>query len=228
MSDYAAMERFGTGPLSRGAAMVYTLLVTEFLLLLTSAPGLVPLLLLGRDASNLPLAAACLLPAVPAVSAAVYALHRRRLDLTDLHPAAAFWRGYRLNAGSALRVGVPWLALLAIVAMTVAHRGAAGVPGWWTVLLVVIALAATLWAANALVITSLFAFRSVDVARLAAWFLGRTPKVTAGNLCLLITAAAVTAYATEAMLAVAASAFVLLLVLNARPLIDHVREEFTQ
>jgi hypothetical protein len=218
---------FGTGPLARAAALVYTLMATEFGVLVTAAPGLVPLLLLDRDASNLPLDAACLVPAGPAASAALFALSRRRTDLADLRPAAEFWRGYRLNAAGALRVFVPWLATATMVAMTLAHRRAVGVPGWWQVLLVVIAVAATLWLANAMVITSLFAFRAVDVARLAAYFLGRTPLVTLGNAGVLAGAAIVTAFATEAATVLLASAFCLVLLNNSRTLIDQVRRDFT-
>jgi hypothetical protein len=227
MHDGPAVVPFGTGPLARGCALAYTALVVELLLLVTTLPGLVPLLLLGRDVSNLPLAAACLIPVGPALSAALYALHRRRLDLADLHPAAAFWRGYRLNAPGALRVYLPWLAVVTVVAITVAHRRAAAIPGWWAVLLGVLALAATLWLINALVITSLFTFRAVDVARLAAYFLGRTPRVTLGSAGLLVLAALVTAFGTEAALALAAPVFGLMLLGSARPLIDHVRKDFT-
>lgn len=226
MSTSTVTRQFGTGPLARAAALVYTLLMTEFLLLVTTAPGLAALLL-HRDASNLPLAAVCLVPAGPGLSAALYALQRRRRDLADLHPAADFCRGYRLNARHALRVFVPWLALLTIVAMTLAHRGVAGIPRWWAVLLVVIAVAATLWLANALVITSLFAFRVIDVARLAAYFLIRTPRVTLGNAGLLIAAGAVTAAATEAVPIVLASALGLLLLLNSAAMIDQVEADFT-
>jgi hypothetical protein len=227
MSSGTAARGFGTGPLARAAALVYTLLVVEFLLLVTIAPGLAALMLLDRDASNLPLAAACAVPAGPALSAALYALHHRRLDLADLHPAAAFWRGYRLNARSALRVFVPWLGLLTVVAMTLAHRGAAGIPGWWQVLLVIIAVAATLWMANALVITSLFTFRAVDVARLAGYFLGRTPMATLGNACLLILAAGLTLAATEAALTLLASVFALAALHNCRTMVEVVRRDFT-
>jgi hypothetical protein len=227
MRDDPAVQQFGTGPLARVTALVYTALVVELLLLVTTGPGLVPLLLLDRDASNLPLAAVCLTPMGPALSAALYALHRRRLDLADLHPAAAFWRGYRLNARSALRVYLPWLAVMTVVATTVAHHRAAAIPGWWVVLLGVIAVAATLWLTNALVITSLFTFRAIDVARLAAYFLGRTPKVTLGSAGLLVLAAVVTAFATEAALALLASAFGLMLLSNSRQLIDQVQEDFT-
>ncbi len=227
MSEKAATREFGTGPLSRVCALVYALLVTEGLFLLVTVPGLVPLLLLDRDASNLPLDALCLVPVGPAASAALFALHRRQSDLADLHPAATFWRGYRLNGAGALRIFVPWLAVLTMVAMTLAHRTAARLPGWWLVLLVVIAVAATLWLVNALVITSLFAFRTVDIARLATWFLGRAPLVTLGNAGVLLAAAIVTAYGTEAVTALLVSVFSLLLLGSSAAMIEHVREDFT-
>jgi hypothetical protein len=128
---------------------------------------------------------------------------------------------------SALRVYLPWLALATMVAMTVAHRNAAAIPAWWLVLLVIIAVVTALWLTNALVITSLFAFRAIDVARLAAYFLARTLRVTIGNLGLLILAAVVTAFATEATMALLASAFCLLLLNNSQTMIGQVREDFT-
>jgi hypothetical protein len=187
----------------------------------------VALVLLDHDASNLPLAALCLVPAGPALSAALYALRRTRLDLADLHPAAAFVRGYRLNAVAALKVWTPWLAAVTMVAMTLAHRRAAGVPQAWLAVVVVIAVIATLWVTNAMVITSLFAFRAIDVARLAAYFLGRTPKVAVGNAGLLIAAAALTAATTEAVPALLASAFGLALLGNSRAMTDQVQRDYT-
>jgi hypothetical protein len=221
---------FGTGTLARAAALVYTVLVVEALLLACCAPGLVALTLLDRDASNVPLAAACAVPVGPALSAALYALRRTgpaHLDLTDLHPAAAFLRGLRLNTGGVLRIWLPWLAGMTVLAVTLAHRAAAGVPGWWAALLVVLAVAATLWVANALVITSLFSFRTVDVARLAGWFLARTPTVTLANLCLLVVAGGVLLVGTEAGLALLGAALAGLLLRNCRPLVRLVEEEFT-
>lgn len=227
MTEATAERRFGEGPLSRISALVYTLLVVEALFLLTTLPGLAGLVLLGRDAGNVPLAALCLLPVGPALSAALYALRHRRLDLTDLHPAAAFWRGYRLNLRGALKAWGPALLWLTVIGVNLANFTAAGVPGWWAPLLVGIALAAVLWTANALVIVSLFEFRGRDVARLAAYFLFRTPRVTLGVLCLLIVAAGLTVVATEAALALLASVFAAFLLLIARPMIDEVRERFT-
>jgi Protein of unknown function, DUF624 len=221
-------REWGEGPLARASAFIYTLLVTEVLFLLTALPGLVPLVLLDRDASNLPLVAACALPLGPALAAALFALHHRSRDLADLHPAAAFWRGYRLNFLPVLRIWAPWLVWLAVVAVTLANFTAAGVPGWWAVLLVAVAVGATLWMANALVITSLFAFRTLDLARLAAYFLARTPATTLGNACLLVVAAGVTWWASEAVLVLLVPVFGLFMLRTCDPMITEVRREFIE
>ena len=112
----------------------------------TAVPGLIPLVLLDRDPSNLPLVALCLVPLGPALSAMLFALRHRSRDLTDLHPAAAFWRGYRLNVWPVLRLWVPWLLGMTVISVNLAYFQAAAVPGWWAVLLVIIAVGATLCA----------------------------------------------------------------------------------
>ena len=227
MSEAATTRRFGEGVLSRAAALVYTLLVIELLLVLAALPGLVPLVLLRADPSNVPLAAAAAIPFGPALSAAVYALHRRSRDITDLKPASMFWRGYRMNVGGVLRIWVPWLAAISVVGVGLANFPAAGLPGWWAALLVVVGSAATLWMANALVITSLFVFRTVDIVRLAAYFLGRRWGVTLGNAGLLVLAAGIVYLSSEAVLAVLGAIFAAMLVQVGRPMIDQVREDFT-
>ena len=63
--------------------------------------------------------------------------------------------------------------------------------------------------------------------RQAAYFLCRTPKVTLGNASLLILAATITAFTTEAVVVLLAPLFGLLLLHNTRPMIDQVRDEFT-
>jgi hypothetical protein len=218
---------FGEGPLARVTAPIYTFLITDLLLVLATLPALIPLVALDRDASNAPLAVACALPVGPALSAAFYALRRRGRDLTDLHPAATFWRGYRMNFGGVLRLWVPWLAGMALIAESLSHAGAASVPGWWRAVLVVVAVVATLWMVNALMITSLFAFRPVDVARLAAYFLGRTPLVTLGNLGVLIAAVLIVEASSEAVLALDAVLFAALLLHTCAPMVDQVEKDFT-
>src|SRR5262245_10904129 len=115
MSEMAGAQRqFGEGPLSRIAALAYNLIVVELLVLLAGPPGLVPLALRDAEASNVPLAAIGALPFGPAMSAALYALNRRSRDITDLTPAKAFWRGYRMNLGGVLKIWVPWLVWVTV------------------------------------------------------------------------------------------------------------------
>lgn len=220
-------RQFGEGPLSRATALVYNLLVVELLFLLTAVPTLLPVLLLDRDPSNLPLVAAGALPLGPALAAALYALRHRGRDATDLRPASAFWRGYRLNAFPVLRLWLPFLVFLTIAGINFGYFAAANVPDWWAPLLAGVVAVVTLWMANALVITALFTFRAVDVARLARHFLGRTPGVTIGNACLLIVVAGGTVLTSEAVLALVASPLLLAFLGVARPMIGQIREDFT-
>jgi hypothetical protein len=78
-----------------------------------------------------------------------------------------------------------------------------------------------------MVITSLFAFRVVDVTRLAAYFLGRTPLVALGNAGVLIAGALVTAFGTEPVALLLATVGCLGLLTSSRPMIEQVKERFT-
>jgi len=218
---------FGAGTLSRAAALIHTLLAVEALLLAAASPGLAGLLLLGADPSNLPLAAVCLLPLGPAASAAVYALHHRDRGLTDLHPARAYRRGWRLNALPALRLWAPLLAWLTVIAFTLTHFSATGLPGWWAVLLAAIGACSLLWGAHALVLTSLFSFRTRDTARLAAYFLFRHGRATLAAGSLLVLAAAGTALLTEALPALLATPLLLSLLHGSRAVIAETERDFT-
>ncbi|MDC0768590.1 hypothetical protein [Streptomyces sp. HD] len=218
---------FGAGVLSRAAGLVHTLVTVEALLLLAAAPGLAGLSLIGPDQANLPLAAVCLLPLGPALSAALYALHHRSHDLTDLHPARTYVRGWRLNALPALKLWAPLLAWLTVIAFTVTHFPATGLPGWWAVLLTVIGAGSLLWGAHALLLTSLFTFRTRDTARLAGYFLFRHARATLGAASLLVLVAASTALLTEALPALLAAPLLLSLLHSGRPVIAETQEDFT-
>ncbi|WP_416980369.1 hypothetical protein [Streptomyces sp. T028] len=218
---------FGTGVLSRAAALVHTLLTVEALFLAATAPGLVGLLLLGPDPANLPLAALCLLPLGPAASAALYALHHRSRDLTDLHPARVYARGWRLNAVPALKLWVPLLAWLTVIAFTLTHFAATGLPGWWAVLLWLTGVGALLWGTHALVLTSLFTFRARDIARLAARFLLRHGRATLTAGSLLVLTATGTALFTEALPALLAAPLLLSLLHCSRTVIAETQEDHT-
>jgi hypothetical protein len=77
------------------------------------------------------------------------------------------------------------------------------------------------------VITSLFAFRTRDVARLAVFLLVRRPMVALGNAGVLVMAAGAVLLGSEAVLALLGSLLALVLLATAGPAITLVREEFT-
>ncbi|GGR70339.1 hypothetical protein GCM10010269_06570 [Streptomyces humidus] len=218
---------FGTGPLSRAAALLHTLLTVEALFLATAAPGSAGLLALGPDPANLPLAAVCLSPLGPAASAALYVLHHRSRDLTDLHPARAFMRGLRLNAFPASKLWLPLSAWLTVIVFTLTHFAATGLPAWWAVSVGAIGVASLLWGAHALVLTSLFTFRARDTARLAAYFLLRQWRVTLAAASLLVLAAGLTVLLTEALTALLAAPLLLSLLRSSHPVIVETQEGFT-
>ncbi|MYS90600.1 MULTISPECIES: hypothetical protein [Streptomyces] len=227
MSGGVRAADFGTGVLSRAAGLIHTLVAVEALLLLAAAPGLAGLLLLAPDPANLPLAAVCLLPLGPALSAALYALHHRSRDLTDLRPARTYARGWRLNAVPSLKLWAPLLAWLTVIAFTLTHFSATGLPGWWALLLAAIGAGSLLWGAHALVLTSLFAFRARDTARLAGYFLFRHGRATLAAASLLVLAAALTALLTEALPALLAAPLLLSLLHGSRTVITETQKDFT-
>lgn len=219
-------REFGEGVLGRATAAVYWYLIVEVLLVVAVLPGAVAALFLERTPGNAQLFALCLVPAGPAVSAALFAL-RDRTRAEGLTPASSFWRGYRLNWADALKVWVPGLVVGTVILLGLGNAGAGGVPGWYAGVLVVIGVGVVLWLVNALLIVSFFGFRTRDTARLAAHLLGARPLVTLGSFSLLVLAAGIVTFSTEALFGLLAVVWLALVLRNARPLLADVEARFT-
>ena len=218
-------DEIGAGLLPRSSAAVYWFLVVEALLLVTSAPGLVLLQVLDRDASNVPLFALACLPFGPSVAAALFAWRVFVRD-RDLSPARHFWRGYRLDALDVLRWWVPTLVLLAIVAVNLTHLSDAGFPPALAIVLGAIAVMVVLWSGHALVLSALFSFRTRDVARLGAYFVAAKPLVTLGFASVLVLAAGV-AYLSDWLLVLLAAPLTFLYARTAAPVVAVAEARFT-
>lgn len=212
-------------------SVVVWFLVVEALLLLTCAPGLLllalvwPLALVTPDADSIPLVALALLPAGPAISAAVFAW-RRFHDDPDQGAAASFWRGYRLNAVDALTVWVPTLVVATLLGVNLTHLGTADLAAVVAVLVTAVAVVVTAWAAHALVVASVFSFRLRDTARIAAYFVFAKPLVSLGAVALAAAALAVGVLAGGWAVALLAAPITFLLARNARPLVAEVMRRF--
>lgn len=231
MTVNAQLDTMEKGPLGRITAVVYRVLVLELLFLVASSPGLLLLLTLAPDPSNIPLAAVFLLPAGPALSAVVFAWRESALE-ESLTPARHFWRGYRLNAVAVLRWWWLVLGAGAVLGLNLAYLDVAAPPGFPRLLIgtgqVVILLVLAVLALHALVITSLYTFRTIDVLRLAFRYLRRCPRASIGAVAISVTATGVTAVGTEAVLLALCSVGGAVILSNAQPLISDIQEKFLE
>jgi uncharacterized membrane protein YesL len=217
---------YGHGILGRLTAYLYWLVVVTVLLVLTVLPTLVLAALLDRSTANIGLVVLAAIPVGPALSAALYATRDRERS-EGLTPARSFWRGYRQNWADVLRIWVPALVVLAIVAYVVANAGAAGVSGLHAVVLLVVAAVVLTLALHAVAIVSFYNFRVRDVVRLSAYYLGRFPLVTLGVVSLLVVAGAVVWFLSEAGLALLGGVWVVFWYRNDARMLDEVRDRYT-
>ncbi|MBB5791047.1 DUF624 domain-containing protein [Jiangella mangrovi] len=194
-------------------------------LVLTTLPGLVGLLLLDRSLGNAPLYALFLLPFAPATSAGLFALGAP--DDGD-STFRTFLRGYRMNLVQAAGIGVAALVVLTIIAIGVLGEGRVQLPAAYRVGLVVIAAGVVIWALLALVISSRFAFRTRDVARLAVYYTFRLPLVALGVLGVLVLAYGIATLTFTAVLAFAGPAILWLLQRCCDPLTRDVHRRFVR
>ncbi|GAA2690384.1 MULTISPECIES: glycosyl transferase [Actinosynnema] len=216
----------GPGFLSRASAAVHWFVVLELLLVLTCAPALLPLLFLADGPGNALLVGLCFAPVGPALSAAVFAW-RRFLTDPDLSPARHFLRGYRVNAVDVLRWWLPALAVLSLVGFTLSTVDMAGVPGWYALLLVLVAAGVLVWSAQALALSSVLALRTRDLVRLASYYLFARPSTAVGALALLVVVLGATYFGSDWVPVLLASPLALALLRTADPALRDATERFT-
>lgn len=221
-----AIDEIGRGPLSRGAAVVYRMLVLEAQLLIAALPSAAGVLLLGRDASNLPMFVIALTPIAPALVAGVSAVRAASAD-PDLAPGRHFFRAYRRDLVPTLRWAAPAAIVLAVLTFNLAHLGDVdGGAALRPVLLLLIAGVVT-WCGHMVVLTAAFSFRTRDAARIALAQIVPRWGFSLGILPLLVIAMFLVLAASEFLLLLLLWAFVGLLALMARPVIDDVTARFT-
>ncbi len=213
-------------PFWRWTGTVHWMLVVGAAILISCAPTVVLVPWLVADTSNLPLLGLLLLPVGPAVAAAVFAWDRRRAD-PDTAPLPQYLRGYRMNLGDSLRVWLPVLALLVVLGVNIANRGAVGGGEVLAAVAVVVALVAVLWTGHALVIAALFSFRWRDTARLAAYHLGGSWRATLNVLSLVVVTVGGVVLVSEWLLLFLAAPLTFLLHNGATGLAADVKARFT-
>lgn len=222
-------DALNTGTLGRITAAVYRVLVLELLFVATASPGLIFLVALSADPSNAPLLALSFLPVGPAFSATLFAWHSSTSE-EHLEPARAFWRGYRLNAVSTLRW--LWIPLVAvgILGINIGFLDQVIPPGLpliltgmaQAVVFVLVAVAAL----HALVISSLYNFRTRDILRLSLRLLRFSPRASIGAAAIVIASAGIVAVGSEIALIALGSIVAAIVLQNAHTLTANIEENY--
>ena len=215
----------GTGPLGRVTSSIYWWLVAGLLFVLVTAPGTIPMLFLEQHISNAPLYALFLLPVGPALAALLFAMARRE-DAEEVTPAAHFFRGYRMNAVDVLKLWVPASVVLTILAINLGYWEATGMGPWYPTVVVVLMVAVVTWLLTAVVIASLFTFRTWDTARLAVGLLAKRPLVILGVVGVIVIAAIVVLLTFDAVLLLVAPLIAVLLLSVTGPLRSDVQHQY--
>src|ERR1700754_5136015 len=221
----AEVSSIGVGRLSRAADGVYRYATIAVLLVVTTLPGAVSMMLLDRSLGNAPLFAACMLPFAPAISAGIFALSVRSAEEGTLR---SFLRGYRLNAVQALTIGAAALGAATIIAIGALGEGRTELALAYHIGLAVLAACLAAWTLLALVMVSLFHFRTRDVARLAIHYTFRLPLVGLGALGTLVVALGIVGLTFDVALAVVGPALLWMLRRTSEPLIRDVKDHFVR
>lgn len=219
---------YGAGPLFRAAGAVAGVMTGSALLVLANA--LLPAALLAAPFAGSWLVLVALIPVGPSLVSCMYAFNRMHAG----HEGSVyrdFIRGYRMNAGQALQVWLPYLLVLAVIAVNLAGLPSLGLatqaaPALRLALLVLALLAATA-GLNALLLLSRFSFRTRDLYRLSLYSFSARKRVSLGNMGILFVTGTLLLATTAYLLPLLAGAVVFLVCLNSRPLLKLVEEKFT-
>ncbi|MFG3340864.1 glycosyl transferase [Glycomyces sp. NPDC048151] len=226
MSTQQHAGEIGPGVLSRFTAAVYRHLVLGVFLAVAGAPTLLAWMLLAPDPGNAVWFVAALLPAAPALSAALYA-HRAWAKEPDLSPARPLFRGLRMNLRDTLAWWVPVLALATVLAVNVLFAGQVAGGAVLRPVCLVLLVVLAVYSGHLLTVSSFFSFRFRDVLRVAAAEFFLSWKSSLGVLLLLAVAVGTVLMSSEAVLLLLAWAFAAMLWLVVRPVVADITKRFT-
>lgn len=222
----SSLDPGGRGPLGRATTFVHWWLLLTVWFVVTSLPAALAALLLETSAGNLAVTVLLMAPVAVAFSASMSAW-RDRDQVPDAEPTRAYWRGVRRSWADVLKVVLVPLVVLAIIAVTLANLGVAGVPTSYGWVLAGVALVLVLLTTQGMVIATFFSFRLVDIWRLAVHTLFRHPLVALSLLALMICAGAVVWFSSEAVLLILGASVAAAVLRYERPALAYVRETFT-
>ncbi|MCL2594429.1 MAG: DUF624 domain-containing protein [Promicromonosporaceae bacterium] len=225
-------KMFGDGPISVFSNGIYRFLMITLMMIAACLPTLLLLMWPAGIPEDAP--PAIMMPALmvlfciplgPALSAGLYAMRAASTD-EGLTPVRSFWRGYRLNWLAALKVWVPPLLLLAVIATTITHSELAGLGPMYIGTLTFVAALLLVWAHHALALTTFFTFRYSDVYRLAMYCLMTQWRATTGVLAIAVLLG-LAVYNFPVLAAVLGGVWVWFWWRNIQKMLLHIQDRFT-
>lgn len=218
------VTRDDRGTMERVTQALYWFVVIDLLLVVASAPTVATWLLLARDASNIPLYTGSLLFVLPAMSASFWAWRGWTED-PDPVPLKRFLRGYQLNVVDSLKIAVPALSVLTVLATNITYGEAAGT-GFLNIAFLIIAVMVSLVMMRALSLSSALSFRFVDILRLSVFTLLTMPLRTLALLSLGVLVAGISLFVGDYAFLFLASVLTFTMYRSERPVTARIREQF--
>ena len=223
----AAQVGVATGPLSQLAQAVYQHAALAVCLALGCAPTVVLVSSLSATPGNAAFFVLAQLPVAPVLAAGLWAVRAWRDD-PEQGPFVLVGHGLRRSVGDVLRWWVPTVLVATVLAVDVWASGSVPAAQALRPVALVLAGLLVLWSGHMLVVTTFFTFRTRDAARVAAVMLLAQWRVTLAHVSLLVVAVGVTAFGSDALLALSAWALVSMLEAVSRPVVTDTRERFTR
>jgi Protein of unknown function, DUF624 len=220
------IDTVADAPLTRVTEVIYRHLALGLSLALACLPTVIVQMLFRSDLSNIPVFVGALLPVAPALSAGLYTVRSWR-QASDGGPFAMFLKGYLLNVRDVLKWWVPVVLAGIVLSINIVFADAVFAGPALRGVSIVCAVLSVLWSGHALVISSFFSFRTRDVARIATVELLSRWRVSLAFVSLAVVAIALVYFGTEIALLVLAWAFVVMIELVSRPVVNAVTVRFT-
>lgn len=208
---------------------IYWFILLTFYFSVTNFLFLILFLFFEWDFSNIILYLLSLVPTGPALSALFYCF-KKMVKEKELAPTKDFFQGYRKNFTDALKLWIPSLIIMYILAVDLKYylvrdTTFAKMMTFVFLLLIVLFLLIMLYAVQ---INTFFVFRIRDIFRLSAYYILMNLKETLGNFGIVIVSLIVANFTSNYILLFCVCVIFYLIFLNSRNVMEDIRINFVK
>lgn len=229
MKKEGLLMDFQAGGFYRFSNYVYSLLILNFLFIITNILCFAALILLIPTISNAILYYIAFIPAGPAIAALFHSLSilGRHKEIT---PIKTFFSAYKDNFTDVLKVWIPIITLFFILIIDIQYFNQNPtvfnqvLNGIFLVALILLVL----FTIYVLIITTHYEFRIRDIYRLSVYYLFTWLKRTTGNLAILFLTIVVMFLISDFIILFTSSLVAWFIILNSKSVIQDVKFSFVK